>query len=229
MNIIDKRPDTKIIEDDGVRCFLLEGKDKAALIDTGMHIEDIRKLITSLTDKEIVLINTHADRDHINGNDLFDEVHIGVHELAFYQKADHDHKIVPLYEGDLIELGDRTLEVIDLPGHTPGSIALLDRKYKTLISGDPIQRNGNVFMFGEQRNLCAYVSSLQRLEKRKDEFAEIWPSHADLPLHADSIMKCCRDVEDIIEGKLGYELVDKFGNTIRAYKGKENIYLADNK
>ena len=46
--------------------FLLQGKQKAALIDTGMHIENIKDVVKSLTNKEIILLNTHADRDHIN-------------------------------------------------------------------------------------------------------------------------------------------------------------------
>ena len=50
----------------------------------------------------------------------------------------------------MIELGDRPLRVIDIPGHTPGSIAILDERYSVLISGDSVE-DGNVFMFGIYR------------------------------------------------------------------------------
>ncbi|WP_033293025.1 MBL fold metallo-hydrolase [Amycolatopsis jejuensis] len=43
-----------------------------------------------------------------------------------------------LHDGDVLDLGGRTLEVLHLPGHTPGSIALYDPKSKSLFSGDVI-------------------------------------------------------------------------------------------
>jgi len=41
-----------------------------------------------------------------------------------------------LDEGDVIDLGDRSFQVLHLPGHSPGSIGLYDQKAKTLFSGD---------------------------------------------------------------------------------------------
>jgi glyoxylase-like metal-dependent hydrolase (beta-lactamase superfamily II) len=41
-------------------------------------------------------------------------------------------------DGDVIDLGDRCLEVLHLPGHSPGSIALYDRDTRTLFSGDVV-------------------------------------------------------------------------------------------
>ena len=43
-----------------------------------------------------------------------------------------------LFEGDVIEAGDRAFEVLHMPGHSPGSIALWDAKSGTLFSGDAI-------------------------------------------------------------------------------------------
>jgi len=43
-----------------------------------------------------------------------------------------------LADGDTIDLGDRTLTVLHLPGHTPGSIGLLDRENGVLFTGDVI-------------------------------------------------------------------------------------------
>jgi glyoxylase-like metal-dependent hydrolase (beta-lactamase superfamily II) len=44
----------------------------------------------------------------------------------------------PLADGDLVDLGDRTLTILHLPGHSPGSIALFDQNDGTLFSGDVI-------------------------------------------------------------------------------------------
>jgi glyoxylase-like metal-dependent hydrolase (beta-lactamase superfamily II) len=56
----------------------------------------------------------------------------------------HDWRQVPapltvtLAEGDCIDLGDRTFTVLHLPGHSPGSIALLDEAAGLMFSGDAI-------------------------------------------------------------------------------------------
>ena len=47
-----------------------------------------------------------------------------------------ESRIIPVKEGDIIDLGARPLEIIDNPGHTPGSIAILDINNRVLIGGD---------------------------------------------------------------------------------------------
>ncbi len=69
---------------------------------------------------------------------------------------------MPVEDGDIIELGNRTLEVITIPGHTPGSIAVLDIENRVLYGGDTVQ-DGKIFMFGVQREFHAYIRSLESL------------------------------------------------------------------
>ena len=66
-------------------------------------------------------------------------------------------RVLPAFEGDIIDLGERKLEVIHVPGHTPGSITLLDREERCLIGGDPVQIDGEIYMFGLHRDMEAYV------------------------------------------------------------------------
>jgi glyoxylase-like metal-dependent hydrolase (beta-lactamase superfamily II) len=47
-----------------------------------------------------------------------------------------------LEDGELIDLGDRVLRVLHLPGHSPGSICLYDQTYRTLFSGDVVYDGG---------------------------------------------------------------------------------------
>ena len=58
------------------------------------------------------------------------EIHLLPHSTS-----DVKDGMIPLKEGDIIDLGDRPLEIIDNPGHTPGSIAILDVKNRVLIGG----------------------------------------------------------------------------------------------
>ena len=196
------------IEDGGVRLFLLCGNKKALLIDTGMSGVDVRKNAESLTDLPISLINTHADIDHIGGNKEFDITYMHPAELYNY-KGD----IIPVWDGEVIDLGDRLIKIIHTPGHTPGSIALLDLKYKFLFGGDPIQ-DGSIFLFGEQRNLKAYLHSLIRVNEMKNEIEAIYPSHGTAPVSSDIIEKLIEGTEAVINGKLIPQKGEVFGNTI---------------
>jgi glyoxylase-like metal-dependent hydrolase (beta-lactamase superfamily II) len=57
-----------------------------------------------------------------------------------------DYRIAPaplsatLEEGEVIDLGDRRFEVLHLPGHSPGSIGLIDREDGLFFPGDAIYR-----------------------------------------------------------------------------------------
>ena len=131
------------IEDGDVRFFLFCGNERAALIDTGMNRPDAKKIAKKITFLPLILINTHADVDHISGNASFDEFYMSPAEEDNYRDNNGKGKLIPIKEHDVIDLGDRPLEIIDIPGHTPGSIAILDVKNRILISGDSVQ-NGNI-------------------------------------------------------------------------------------
>ena len=64
--IIRINEDTWRIEDNGVRLFVLEGKEKALLIDSGMRTPNAREIAESITKLPLELLNTHADPDHIS-------------------------------------------------------------------------------------------------------------------------------------------------------------------
>ena len=217
MEIIKINENSWRIEDGGVRFFVLEGNQRAAIIDTGMNLENVKEVVESITSLPYILINPHADRDHVHGNKEFDSFYMHPAEESLYRSSGKPGKIIPVQEGDVIDLGDRELKIIDLPGHTPGSIAVLDAAARVLISGDPIQRHGRIFMFGPHRNMDMYIESMEQLEKRKSEFDEIWPSHADIPVNTDTIKLLHDGAQDILAGKVTGNPEEMFGNSIAAY------------
>ena len=223
---IDER--TWYLEDAEVRLFLLAGTEKALLIDSGMHVTDARERAQEMCDLPLSLINTHADLDHVASDAEFDQVMVSPFELCHpeMRKRTSD-QVIAVWDGDVIELGERELEVIALPGHTPGSIAILDRETGNLFSGDPIQRNGRIFMFGPLRSLAAYVISLERLLTRTHEIVSIWPCHGDCPLTIEIIPKLVRGVRCIEQGEVSYTLAEVFGNTVRAYDIGVAVVLTD--
>lgn len=124
--VIQINSDTWRIEDSGTRFFLLAGKERALLIDSGMAVHNAREIAESLTKLPLSLLNTHADIDHIGSNAQFESFYLHPAEEVNYRRGGGTGTIIPIREGDTLDLGGRELEIIHLPGHTPGSIAVLD-------------------------------------------------------------------------------------------------------
>ena len=170
-------------EDGNVRFFLLCGSEKALLLDTGMNAPDAKALAQRLTDLPLMLMNTHCDPDHISGNRAFDEVFMSPAEEEHYRSLGGAGRIRPVRGGDVIDLGGRPLMVIDNPGHTPGSIAVLDVNARVLYSGDSIQ-DGIIYLFGKYRDVDLYAASLARLAADfADRYDVIYPCHGSFPVH----------------------------------------------
>ena len=205
------------IENEGVRFFLLAGREKALLVDTGMTAPDARQIAGSLTALPLSLLNTHSDRDHISGNGAFPSVYMHPAEEEHYRAVGGTGTVIPVRDGDELDLGDRPLRIIHLPGHTPGSVAVLDVDRRALISGDPIQENGRIFMFGPHRDLRDYVDSLVRLDRRRDEFDEIWPSHAAIPVSPGRIADLAEGAQRILAGQLRPRSARVFDQDILVY------------
>ncbi len=82
------------ITDGIVNEFLIEGRDRVVLFDTGLDLFDIKKYVSKLTNKELVVVNSHFHPDHANGNHHFDKVHIGEKDLPTFTTADVYFKLV---------------------------------------------------------------------------------------------------------------------------------------
>ena len=207
------------IEENGVRMFLLEGGDEAVLIDTGFGSGDLKAFLPTVTDLPVRrVICTHADMDHLGCNHQFEDIRMHPAELDRYAApGKYDLSCVrPLWEGEVIAVGDYRLEVVLIPGHTPGSIALLEREKRFLISGDSVQ-DGAIFMFGPGRNFPAYVYSMEKLMAMADCFDTVYPSHNSLTVTPDILPKLRQGALDIMAGRLTGESREMHGHTVTYY------------
>jgi len=100
------------IEDNGVRFFLLAGTEKALLIDSGMNTLNAKQIAESITKLPIMLLNTHADPDHISGNSNFDYSYMHPDEEDNYRALGGLGAILPAKDNDIIDLGSRPLKII---------------------------------------------------------------------------------------------------------------------
>lgn len=215
--IIKLNENTWRIEDGGVRFFLLEGRNEALLIDTGMNAPDAKETAQKITELPVRLLNTHADPDHISGNEAFVEFYMHEKEAENYYSHKKEGRITPVSDGDIIDLGERKLKIIELFGHTQGSIAVLDIESKTLFGGDSIQ-DGRIFMFGERRNMKKYIESLESLwNNHKDEFDTVYPSHGTIPVGTELIPKLIDAAKKIYADEVVGVKTDFMGREITVY------------
>lgn len=217
-DIIQINENTWRLEDGFVRFFLLEGKDTAIMIDSGVNCPDAAVLAKTLTDKPVMLLNTHGDGDHTSGTAGFSEIHM--HEKDYegcgVKVRFPETALVPVNDGDEIDLGERVLKLIHIPGHTGGSVAILDVNNRVLIAGDSVQK-GHIFMFGGKREPDTYESSLDKLIAIADEYDAIYASHDEWMVPGDYASKVKDAWKKVRGGEVPFEMVDMFGNKVKSY------------
>ncbi len=214
-------------ESNGVYCTLIIGSERALLIDSGFGCGDLPERASTLTDKPLMVLNTHGHFDHIQANNAFSSVLIHkadvpllrknsnlLYKLAFYllylsksTKADRKRylrtltvrkpKLAYIRDGDVIDLGTATLTVIETPGHTKGSVCLLDSANHYVYSGDTISNHVWICL-KESLSVQTYVESLERLLPLVDDSYQIVASHSDVPLRTvviEKMIHCCRNID----------------------------------
>ena len=174
---------------------LIVGSKRALLIDTGYGIGDYRTYIESLTDRPVTVVNTHGHIDHASGNCQFGKVWLNREdwELANWHTSlemrrssegsadfcellrDGPWEKLPLEEGAVFDLGDRTVTVHCCAGHTRGSMSFLDSKTRFLFTGDNITRRVLLLDSIHSTTLPEFYQTL--LDTEKLDFEKIVAAH----------------------------------------------------
>ncbi|MEP7382563.1 MAG: MBL fold metallo-hydrolase [Gemmatimonadota bacterium] len=79
-------------------------------------------------------------------------------------------------DGDTLDLGGRVLEILQVPGHTPDAVALLDRAHQLLWTGDTYY-DGPVWLYVPETDLDAYERSIARLGALAPPRTRLLPAH----------------------------------------------------
>lgn len=213
---------TSIMDPAGVRAFLVEGLNRAALIDTCCGYGNLKEEVDKLTSLTLTVICTHGHVDHAGGAYAFDEVYLNENDwnlvkehttiekrLGFVKACgvetatkddlipQRDGGYLPLLDGQLFDLGGITLECIQVKGHTQGMTCILIKEIKTLILGDAC--NPFTYMFlPESSKIPEYINNLNALLKEHgDEFDTVWISHgeAQIPKSAiTTVIDTCHEI-----------------------------------
>ena len=152
----------------GTNCYLVVGSEKALLIDCGTGFADLKGTIEDITPLPVEVIATHGHCDHIGGAGAFPEIYIHKDDTAFInkiqftvfarkifslgvgtareqgvktsdvKKGPYKTKFIPIGDGFSLDLGGKEIKVKHTPGHSRGSIAVIDETDKIIFSGDNV-------------------------------------------------------------------------------------------
>lgn len=196
-------PQTWLIEEEAPVCsvymYLVAGAEKAVLIDSGYGTIPLDKIVSSLTNLPVTVLCTHGHFDHIGGigfffsammhradRELYQQHRLEVRNIAPDSIAPESPSELQWFDGSLsLELGNRTLEVFPVPGHTGGCVIILDTQRRQLFTGDTCCKGAVLLNFDHSRDLVTYRSSILSLLNMQDRFDTTWPAHHTKPLGAE--------------------------------------------
>lgn len=196
--------------------YLLIGEKSALLIDTGLGVADIKKVVDSLTSLPVLVVTTHIHWDHIGGHSLFNNIAVYESEkdwlagnfpipLAivkenltrepcnfpkeFSIENYHIYQGEPtqiLHDGETLDLGNRQVKVIHTAGHSPGHCCFYEPRRKYLYTGDLIYK-GCLDAFYPSTDPLLFMRSVEKIKGLDVE--KILPAHHQLNISVDLIKK----------------------------------------
>lgn len=158
--------------------YLIEGSDKAVLIDAGTNIKDLDKIVASITDKPVMLVATHVHPDHTGSSiDCFPEIYLNPADTVNIPRfmPNYRGEVRYLKDGEILELGGRQLEVVFTPGHTPGSTTFMDKDAAYGFSGDSFG-SGNLLL---TTNFSTLLATLEKTSGMMEKYGieQLYPGH----------------------------------------------------
>lgn len=195
----------------GELCYLVEGGKKALLIDALSGVGSLKSFVRELTDLPVQLVNTHGHVDHCGANFEYGECFLHPADIRLmYDHGDPQRRLdfalsgaqfgklpvtptlddviplcavktYPVYTGEVFDLGDVQLEVIGVPGHSRGTIVLLDRARRVVYSGDACNRNTLLFL-PDSTTIEEYKESLLYFKTFLADFDVMYGGHDLQPM-----------------------------------------------
>lgn len=199
--------------------YLVEGSRRAALIDTGYGLGDLKAYVERMTDKPYDVLITHGHVDHAGGAGQFDHVYMNSADLKVCEehcrtenrrtilKSSYPDLMKSLPEeemisyrsdvfqqlehGQIFDLGGISVETIHVPGHTQGIMAILIKEEHAVMLGDACGV-GVLLFLPESLSVAEYYKSLLRLQKYEPQYDRVLREHG-------TCESTCRVLEDCLE------------------------------
>lgn len=176
----------------GVLMTLVIGSTHAMLIDTAYGIMNVLDHIKTLTKKPLIVVNSHGHMDHCCGNYLFDKVYIHEKDInlcklhnslewrmrnlevakkmnlidknynSSYYLKQNEGNLELLNYGDTFNLGDINIVVVNMEGHTTGSVGFLIKEDSLLVTSDAACPFVWLFL-KESTSVSTYINMLENI------------------------------------------------------------------
>lgn len=220
----------------GELCYLIEGAEKALLIDGLTGVGSLKAFVRELTDLPVRMVVTHGHLDHCGAAFEYGECFIHPADIALlYDHSDPEKRLnfakagamfgplpvepvfsdvvpprpvktYPVYDGDIFDLGGVKLEAIGVPGHSFGTIVLLDRARRVVYSGDACNVNTLLFLEGSA-TIEEYKESLLHFKAFQPAFDVMYGGHGLTAVPntiIDEAIQLCDEImagtDDAVEG-----------------------------
>lgn len=164
---------------DKTTMYIVEGNKKAMLIDTGTKCEKLNEVVRHITKKPLYVVLTHMHYDHAGNLTPFADIYYHAADTLLLPKLKpykgHTHFV---HDGDIFDLGDRKIEVKHMPGHTPGSIVLIDKANGNCFSGDAFGSGHAWLQLWPFSSMETYIQSCKKMEQLMDDgISKIYCGH----------------------------------------------------
>lgn len=214
---------------------------------------NLREYIGGLTDKPIICLLTHPHPDHAGSAVLFDVCYMNpaddsmcrwalgkekrkkqmskfFTELPGFEK-ELDAEIIdsekltyePLKDGDVFDLGGVTLEAINVPGHTAGSMVFWCPEENKLFAGDAVAPMTSLIGEGPEDyvSIRDYVEGLKKMRAKLTEDTQIFCYHREFPLTVQLVDDMIQACEKVLGGNASKEETVLFPFLMEKQKGRE--------
>jgi glyoxylase-like metal-dependent hydrolase (beta-lactamase superfamily II) len=218
--------------------FLITGRDRALLFDTGLGMGDMAALIAQLTELPITVLNSHGHYDHVGGNYQFDAVLARTLPFTVEKSRGSSHEKVAEFassgwiwkphppgfdpdtyqikpytlgagveEGQFIDLGGVSLEIIFAPGHAPDGIVLIDHQRRLMFTGD-VFYPAPLYSHLAGSSFTDYVATASKLTAWADKVDYLLTSH-NTPVSASAyLLKMDAAFQSIVAQQTSWEASD---------------------
>lgn len=210
--------------------YLIEGEERAALIDTCLGVGHLKEFTAALTQKPIIVLLTHGHVDHALGAPEFDRVYMNKKDIEVYKAMApleerkgymraglpdgvfdqiQEEDFVPpapekefwdLEDGMVFDLGGIHIEAAAYPGHTQGSMAFLVQEERVLILGDACNNSTFLFVPGSDTVEKYRDTTVRVAEKTKGRYDRVFISHQQMETGRDIMENMISLCSEIMEG-----------------------------
>lgn len=185
--------------------YLIEGEERAILLDAGTKIPGLKKIVEGITKKPVTLVATHVHPDHTGSavND-WDTIWINAADEVNVPTCMPGYEGTKMYmhDGMVFDLGGRKIEVVFTPGHTPGSVTFVDVEKHYGFSGDAFG-SGNLLVFTDLSTVAATCQRFARFIQKYDIKyfypGHYWGNNLETPERVKNVGLIC---EGILNGML---------------------------